>query len=158
MATKYEIRSATGNDMVELAMNMREPDIAEVWAAGHHTPMQAAHLSLAASRDAQVGLADGKVVCIFGVGSMTALSSTGVPWLLATNELDEHARVFLRMTKYNFAHVMRGYEFLRNHVDVRNKAAIRWLGWLGFRILPAEPFGIEGLPFHPFEMRLPSNV
>ncbi len=46
---------------------------------------------------------------------------------------------------------LRTYRVLRNHVDARNSQAIRWLGWLGFTLKPAVPYGVARLPFHPFE-------
>ena len=82
-------------------------------------------------------------------------STMGVPWLLATDELESCARPFLRRSRKAVKEMMNGYSVLRNYVDARNTVAIRWLGWIGFKILPAEPFGADGLPFHPFEMRAP---
>ena len=42
------------------------------------------------------------------------------------------------------------YRLLQNHVDARNTEAVRWLGWLGFEMDPALPFGPDQLPFHRF--------
>lgn len=152
--TRYEVAPATVEHARELAHNMREPDRAEVWAAGHLMPEQATVTSLAASRDAWAGLADGRVVCMFGVGAPMICSVTGVPWLLATAELERHARPFLRRNRKMLRKMMKDYGVLRNHVDARNEKAVRWLRWLGFKILPPEPFGVDRLPFHPFEMRV----
>ena len=156
--TTYSIEPATWEHAQELADHMRAPDKREVWAAAHHEPEQAVCLSLAASRDARTGLADGEVVCMFGVGSLTILSLTGIPWLLATKKLDQHGRAFLRRNRKVLADMGDGYPLLRNHVDARNKVAIRWLRWLGFTILPPETYGVDQLPFHPFEMRMEHNV
>lgn len=46
------------------------------------------------------------------------------------------------------------FALLTNYVDARNAVSIRWLRWLGFEIEPAAPFGIHGLPFHRFSMRV----
>ncbi len=151
--TKYEIVPATILHGAHLACNMREADRQEVWAAGHYTPADAVCLSLEASRDATTGLADGRVVCMFGVGPAAIISTTGIPWLLTTDGVERHARAFLKRNKAVVAAMRAKYPLLRNYVDERNTVAIKWLKWLGFEILPAEPFGMEGLPFHPFEMR-----
>ena len=151
--TRYEMVPATLEHALELAENMREADVREVWAAAHYTPEQAALFSLEASRDATTGLADGRVVCMFGAGAAAIISTTGVPWLLTTDLVDRHARVFLRKNKRVVEEMRDRYPLLRNHVDERNIAAIRWLRWLGFSILPSEPFGVEDLLFHSFEMR-----
>lgn len=156
--TEYSIESATIDHVFDLGKRMRKLDKEEVWAASHSLPVAAVLLSIKYSSKPMTGLADGRVVCMFGVGAATVLSLTGVPWLLATDELEKHARAFLRRNKQGLLEMSEGYTLLRNYVDVRNRAAIRWLGWLGFTILPPEPYGMEGLPFHPFEMKLGFHV
>ena len=150
---KYRIERATLLHAAFLAGHMRKPDREEIWAAAHERPSDAIIKSLQVSRDASTGFADDRLVCMFGVGSPMICSTLGVPWMLATDELERCARPFLRRSRKAVGEMMNGYQVLRNHVDARNTAAIRWLGWVGFDISPAEPFGIDGLPFHPFEMR-----
>ena len=152
--TKYEVVPATLAHALELGKNMRETDRQEVWAAANYTPKEAALLSLEASGYlAMTGLADGQVVCMFGVGSAAIISTTGIPWLLTTDGVERHARAFLRRNRAVVAAMRDRYPLLRNYVDERNTVAVKWLKWLGFDIMPSVPFGVEGLPFHPFEMR-----
>ena len=151
--TKYEIVPATLEHAEELAENMRWPDVEEVWATAHVYPLQATLLTMEVSHDAMTGLADGEVVCMFGVASAMIISTTGVPWLLTTDLVGKHAKPFLRRNKKVVAEMLVAYPFLRNYVDERNTVAIKWLKWLGFNVMPPVPFGVEGLPFHPFEMR-----
>ena len=151
--TRYEVVPATLDHAKELATCMRQPDRAEIWAAAHEYPHAAVLGSLAVSRDAWTGIADETLVCMFGVGSATICSSVGVPWLLATAELERHARPFLRRNRKVVKQMMNGYSLLRNYVDARNVTSIRWLEWMGFEVLPTETFGVEGRLFHPFEMR-----
>ena len=101
--SSYEIVPATLEHATELAERMREPDRQEVWAAAHQPPKKAILYSLAVSRDARTGLADGRVVCMFGVGTATILSNVGVPWLLATDEMERHARAFLRGRRFRLS-------------------------------------------------------
>ncbi len=144
---------ATLEHALELAENMRDADRQEAWDLAHHTPEQATVLSLEASGGTTTGLADGKVVCMFGVESAAIISTTGVPWLLTTDGVERHAQAFLRRNRKVVADMRGRYPLLRNYVDERNLLSIKWLKWLGFDVMPPVPFGVERFPFHPFEMR-----
>lgn len=148
----YEIISATPEHAAELAPVMREPDVAELWAAAHQEPLDALRVSLEATRDPRAALADGVVMCIFGVGTTTLLAELGVPWMMGTDALEVHARAFLRGSREWIEEMKEEFPLMRNQVDARNVVAIRWLKWIGFDILPAAPYGLDQLPFHPFQM------
>lgn len=150
--TKYAIEFASLDDTMAIADGMRKPDEEEVWAAAHMTPVQAVLHSCSGCKP-KVGLADGRPVCLFGVSSNTALSFTGTPWMLATDELELHQKPFIRRCRPVMAEMKEEFDLLRNWVDARNTIAIRWLEWLGFEVHEPQPFGVEGLPFHLFEMR-----
>lgn len=152
MTTEYKVVMATQEHVKYLAEHMRQRDIDEVWASSRRTPEEAISLSMLGSRDTMSGLADGRVVCMFGVADHSFMGDSGAPWLLATDEVNKHAKAFLRLNKVYIDYIKGEYRILRNYVDARNVEAIRWLEWLGFNILPALPIGADGLLFHPFEM------
>jgi len=147
---EYEVVPARFEHAVDLANNMAEADRQELYAVGAHSPLQGILSSVAVSRDATSGLADGRVVCMFGIATATALSFVGVPWMLGAEELPQHARRFLRLNKAYMEAVKEEYSELANFVDARNKRSIRWLEWLGFDFDKAVDFGPYGLPFHRF--------
>ncbi len=152
MMTSYSVVSGTWEHAEALAPVMREADTQEVWATSHSTPLEALERSLVVSRDTRAGLVDGRVVCMFGVGAGTALSLSGYPWLLASDELVRHAVRFLRESLSYVTWAMTVWTRLENFVDTRNSAALRWLRWLGFSLRHAAPFGIDRRPFHYFYM------
>ena len=133
-----------------VAAALRPADRAEVWAAAHLMPFAAVSDSVARSETAFTGLVDGQPALIAGVGRASLLGATGVPWMLGTALIDRHPVAFLSHSRRVVAGWRRDFARLVNRVDARNRAAVRWLAWLGFRIDPAKPFGPEGLPFHPF--------
>ena len=94
MLNKYSIVPAKLRHVFELAPKMSEADRDEIWAAGHLSPKQALLESIRSSNNAQAGLINGRVVCMFGVGEVSLLSTVGVPWLLTSDELPKHSRVF----------------------------------------------------------------
>ena len=150
---KYSIVPTSEDYVKELSLSMRKPDVEEIWAAGHLTPKQAIFLSLGVSSNDGTALVNGKVMCMFGVGMLSILSNIGVPWMLGTSLMDEHAHHFLRKSRKWINKVKEEYPLLINYVDARNVMSIRWLKWMGFKMFPAEPYGAQGLPFHRFEMR-----
>lgn len=152
-AAKYDIVPATEAHAVELAPAMRKEDADEIWASSRRRPLDALLYSLEVSRDTtQAGLADGRCVCLWGVAPASLLTDVGRPWLLASKEFERHASRFLRRNREYINEIRRQYPVLENWVDHRNVKSIRWLRWLGFDILPAEPIGPDAVPFHRFVM------
>ncbi len=155
MIRLYDIHSEPWHAR-QLARTMREADKQEVWATRHYTPLEALEKSVAHTPDPRTVLANGKIVCMFGVGRVTLLSTTGIPWMLGSDLVESHSIPFLRRSLDYRDAMLDIYTVLKNYVDERNVLAIRWLRWLGFTIEPAEPFGVEQRPFHAFHQERPN--
>lgn len=147
--TAIEIRAATLDDA--RTIERRPAGLAEVQAWSSDPPEVALEHSIAHSSEAWAGLADGELVCLFGVAPLTLVGVTGVPWLAASAAIARHRTAFLRRNRAMIDRWQEQYPVLRNFVDARNAVSIRWLRWLGFTLGPAVPLGIAGLPFHIFE-------
>lgn len=147
------IRPATAADVADLAPRMRQADRNEVWASHRNLPDEALARSLRHSTHAWAGLADGRLVCLWGVCPASLISRVGVPWLLGSDEVETHQVAFLRRSRPALAEMLETYTVLTNWVDARNRVSMRWLRWLGFTLFPAQPFGPDRLPFHRFERR-----
>ena len=137
--------------LIELAANMRQEDIAEVWALSHMGPLEALTISVDASSAPRAWVVNNQVVTMFGVAHETQLSGFGIPWLLASTQVKKLWRPFLRGSKMIAKEWQSRYPALRNRVDARHKDAVAWVNWMGFTMKPAEPFGPDGVPFHEFE-------
>ncbi len=148
MTVSYEVVPAT--QALAMSLVMSDVDAAEAWAAARLSPAEALEVSLDSSPDPMVFLADGRVVCVFGVGEWSVLGLYGIPWMLGAEELPQHARRFLRWSREYMNEMRQRYRLMQNHVDARNTEAVKWLRWLDFEIDPALPFGSDRLPFHRF--------
>ena len=147
---KYSIVPTTSEHIAELSQTMRDDDRREVWAACRHTPLTALDNCIGVTEKSYTGLANGEVICIFGIGQRSFVSDWVQPWLLGSTNLPRHAKMFLRLNKSMWEFMRKDYPRQRNYVDTRNKTAIRWLRWLGFEIKEAVPYGPDGVLFHPF--------
>ena len=130
---------------------MRNADRQEVAAASGKTPVQALTFSLRKSSIAYTALIDGRPEVMFGVGDLNILAGVGAPWLLGTDAVEKHYVAFLRGSIDWRDQLLRRYSVLRNFVDDRNRVSIRWLEWLGFRLL--DPVDMGGHQFRLFELR-----
>lgn len=135
-----------------IAPNVREADRNELYAIACYSPESALVASLAVSRMAWTGLIDDVPVCCFGVTGASTLSDKGLPWMIATWQLDKHALVFLRRCRKVVGKMLDLYPRLENYVDARNTRAIQWLRWLGFEFDDPQPYGVLKLPFLRFHM------
>lgn len=149
---RVEIIPATQDHGRYVALHLRAADREEVAAASGMDPRLAIEIAIERSAAAWVGLVDGVPACVFGVGGPSLMGDIGVPWLLGTDEIVRHQRAFLRRNKPYVAKMLKLFPNLINMVDARNGVAINWLRWLGFTIHDAAPYGLAGLPFHPFSM------
>ncbi len=133
-----------------LAPRLRATDRAEVQAALGLPPEVALPISLRASSMAVTALVRGEPGAIFGICPANLLAGEGLVWMLGSDEVERQARAMLREAPQWLALIGDGYRLLRNHVDARNTRAVRWLRRMGVAIGQAVPFGVAGLPFHPF--------
>ncbi|MCK8788008.1 hypothetical protein M0638_26995 [Roseomonas sp. NAR14] len=143
-------RPAEAADVAWIGPRLRPADVAEVAASSGIPAARGLALSHAASSMAITAEADGEPAAMFGVVPGSALLGEAVIWMLATPAADRQARAWLREAPQWIALLGDGWRVLRNHVDVRNRASVRWLVRMGFRLEPAVPFGVEGRPFYPF--------
>ena len=150
---EVNIRPATFRDA--LTLELRKADREEVEALTGRNPRAALVESVERSSSAWAGLADDKLVCLFGVVPMSLIGVTGVPWLLGSDAVTPYGRPFLRRNRAYLREMLREFPVLRNVVDARNTVSIRWLEWLGFTLGTPQPMGVRGLPFIPFAMSAP---
>ncbi len=129
--------AATDGDVRELAPRLREEDRAEVVALGVD-PVDGLSQSITGACEAWTYRADRQIICMAGISPLSLIGRVGVPWLLGSELVLEHRRAFLAETRRMVAHWLTLFDVLRNVVDARYQAAIRWLRWLGFEI--GEPF------------------
>lgn len=130
---------------------MRQADRDEVYAASGRSPSDALIFSLRKSSHAWTAVIDGVPEVMFGVGDINILAGIGAPWLLGTDAVERHYVAFLRRSVGFRDQLLRRYPTMRNFVDVRNRASIRWLRWLGFTL--SDPVEYRGHEFRQFELR-----
>ena len=148
-----EIRPATVEDA--LALVLRQADREEVEALTGRDAREALVESVVRSAAAWAGLANGELVCLFGVVPVSLVGVTGIPWLLGSDAVTRYGRPFLRRNRAYLREMLREFPVLRKVVDARNTVSIRWLEWLGFTLGTPQPMGVCGLPFIPFAMSAP---
>ncbi len=131
---------ATYDDVHELAPRLRAEDRAEVLALGF-APVDGLLQSIAGAHEAWTYRADRQIICMAGIAPLSLIGRVGVPWLLGSELVLQHRRTFMMETRRMVAHWLTRFDVLRNIVDARYEAAIRWLRWLDFKIGEPFPFG-----------------
>jgi hypothetical protein len=152
-AVKYEIRDATEEDAVYLSTRLRAIDVREIGAVSGRSPKAALISGVRGSEYCKAGVADGEVVCIYGVRRVSALDDECVIWMLGTDELPKHAVRFIRGCSAEVVSMVQQFKLVENWCHAENKTTIRWLKWLGFKIEEAAPYGRKNEPFHHFYAR-----
>src|SRR5690606_5893283 len=109
------------------------------------TPFQALAYSMRKSSMAYTAIVDGRPEVMWGVGDINVLAAVGAPWLLGTDTIEKHHRIFLRQSVSWRAQLLARYRVLRNLVDDRNTVSKRWLRWLGFKLF--DPVTVNGHDF-----------
>lgn len=142
-----EVRELERHDILGMLGVIRSADILEIEHGCGIGIRDALEYGLEHSAKALIMLGDGKPLAALGD---VVSDGFGVPWLISTNHINEHARGFLRACKPLFEQMANRHEVLTNYVDERNTVAIRWLGWLGFKFGAPVAYGPRGLPFIQF--------
>lgn len=134
----------------DLIKDMRAADRVELEAIRGWTAEQELKHAISTAARARTCVCDGKVLAIFGDSAHDAVY--GLPWMVSSVWIETYRRAFLAECEGVVADMRTRHQRLINFADVRNTQAVRWLKWLGFRFLPAIPYGANNELFYPFEM------
>lgn len=97
-------------------------------------------------------------LAVFGVVPHSEIKTVGVPWMVATRELDHCGMYLMKNTKKYIDIMLKMFRYLFNYVDARNTNSINWLKRCGFEFEPAVPYGCKKMPFYQFHMGELNNV
>ena len=152
--SKVQLVKPVLDDLGYLAQHLRDADRQEL-AAVHGVGLdllRCLQTAVRSSEEAWVAVtAYGEPIAVFGLAPVSLLGGIGCPWMLGTDVVDLYAREVVRLSRQHVARWSRRYSLLFNYVDARNLRSIEWLRHTGFTILPAQPYGQHGEPFHRFE-------
>lgn len=147
-----QIVPATQEHIEEMLPNVRSADLQEFLAINCWDARRVLETGVRTSTFSVAGLVDGRVVTIFGVAPKSMIGGSGIPWLVATDELEKYQFAFLRRCRNGVNAMLSVYPYLENYVDERNHVAKAWLLWLGFHLDEPAPYGVHGVNFHRFTM------
>jgi hypothetical protein len=146
------VRPALPGDEFVLIPNLRKADREECLALGV-PPDQALIESVRISTACFSIVKGDDIIGMFGCGPSPTSDpniSIGSIWLLGSPRIQEIKYTFLRQCKHWTQVLHSDYEVLWNWADSRNDVHLKWLRWLGFKIIKTEAIGVNGETFHQF--------
>lgn len=153
MTHKVEFKQADRSDFRLMKRIIREEDKQELEASSGKRYEEIIDKTRDATDFAIAGYCSGKLIAIFGVGSATVVTKTGIIWMFGTKFLPKNQKVFLQHCKRCVEVMLENYPIVFNYVDARNTMVINWLKWIGFTFGNAEPYGPNKMPFYKFYIK-----
>lgn len=147
------VRRSVEEDASWLAKNLSQSDIDEAWALSHRSPENLLEDSLLNSTICWTIEHAGKIVGIFGVMPIPGEDLKGTVWFVATDEIKNMGRVFMRRMPDFVALMLTYYPTLENYVHSKNTKSILWMKVGGATIEEAKPYGVDNELFHRFEFK-----
>jgi hypothetical protein len=146
------VRPASLADARDVAARLREEDRQEVLAAGGLEPRIALPALILDGRAVfAAGIEGGSPEVLFGCDPVEGTPILGIIWMVSTPAIYEHPVEFIRTSKDIFRSFHERFLVLGNHVDARNVRHLRWLEWMGCKMVRRiESFGAQSLPFMEF--------
>jgi hypothetical protein len=147
------IRPATPGDCFELATNLRADDVREIRAATGQPPLAA--LLQGVDESTKCYIAEDRhhrPFVIFGVADDESDPQRGVLWMLATDELLNHKKTFVREARRFIREFFKRYSLLGNVADQRNTTHIKFLNWLGATWHATFHSPVDGSLFREFRL------
>lgn len=145
-----QVIPATRQHVCALGPKLRTADVREVQAAFGQDAESVLWASFNNAKRCWSIYVDDRIIGMFGVGRR-ANPRIGTVWMLASDDLYAHTRVFLRECRQWVDEMMQDHDALMNYVDARNEVSIRWLAWLGFTFIKLHRgYGVHGEDFWEF--------
>lgn len=154
---KYEIVPATIEHVELMHPHIREEDAAEMWLQGCVRPEEGLKYSFETAAECWSVMLEGNPVpCLmFGISKKQCfVDASRCIWLLGTRDSDKVKKSFVVVAGRVLATMAAGHT-VYNYVSADHHQSLRWLKWLGFRIMDAKPYGWLNKPFHYVERTYP---
>ena len=158
MARDIVIDRLTPEGAAHVVENIRLIDRREIYYLTTLTPEAALRYTLAFAVGNWEVRRDGVPVVIFGVNRRSSLSNVGVPWMVATDEIERAPLAIWHKSREYFERIARAFPLLENHVLAENRPSAIWLRWLGFDMQEPAPYGAFGASFIRFGRNLDQCV
>jgi hypothetical protein len=155
------VRLATRADAIDLAPRLRKEDVEEIAHGTGLPPELALRYSLGVSNIAYAVVWRDRVVALFGITEWLHWGEgrgPGSPWMLASEELKDIRKSFLRHCRGYVERWLDVHGHLENQVWAKNEVHIQWLKWLGFQFDEPKPLGINNELFMRFYMTKEGSV
>ena len=149
---RFEIVPAGRVYANQLAPHLRIQDKIEVYAASGMDPLEALLGSIEVSDEDMcwAALLNKLPIGMFGANPihMEGEHTVGGIWMLTSPGIYTNKREFMRVCRKYLAIMHERYEFLTNFIDSWNIPSMRWLPYLGFKVVgTVDDYGFEKVPF-----------
>lgn len=128
--------------------DMRPTDRLEL-IAGWGDPIAAMALCLAESFYARTVFHDLEPLAMYGLAPMSMLAGHARVWCFGTQAIDRHPFAFARASRLALYALFGHCSLMTNVVDKNDRAAVRWIEWLGGTIVDRQ-FVHNGMTFQQF--------
>lgn len=143
------IRPSHHGDCLSVGANLREQDALERWNYDRMLPVEGVTDSFNRSSIAMTIEKDGVPIAMFGVIEKPEPTL----WLCPTDKLNTISRIFVRNTRQWIDKMLSHYPYLVAYVDVRNTESLRWIKFVGGKLVDTIFMGRDDLPFRKFEFK-----
>lgn len=130
--SRVDIVSATYEDALRIADNMRQEDVTELRDISRMSPHEAVLEGLNAPGETLVARWKGRPIALLGCATTYIMGNVGSPWLVGTRMMDRVGLAVVREARVRCAAWAERYGLLENLADARNVKTLRWLAAVGF--------------------------
>lgn len=149
--TQYKgwLREATKQDLIDLAPRLRVEDQEEVVATSGWPP-QIVLPHFVGPNTFVIGVPESDTPeMVMGYAKID--EHAALIWMLSSPVIYKYPQRFAPASKAIIAKMHEHYPVLTNFIDARNTRHIKWLQWLGFKLIRrVDEFGPLSLPFYEF--------
>ena len=146
------VRPFEEGDIQNLVPRLRDSDVLELAAimGPGKTTEECVQESVDASKEIYCLILDGKNIAVWGVADSQIVDNFGIPWLVASPEIED---IYVKIVRYSrdwVEHISRDYEGLYNFVHVPHWQSQKWLQMCGFDIVTQLTYGFNEEEFYLF--------
>lgn len=142
-----KIRPSIKSDCIIIGENLRDQAALEMWNYDRSSPVESCLNSFTKSFVKMTIEHNNIPIAMFGI----MLIPEPTLWMLTTDGLENIGRNFVRNTRSWINKMLVDYPTLVAYVDIRNKESIKWLEFIGGKMVDTVFMGIDDLPFRKYE-------